>query len=1068
MTDHILSSPAFAGDRPPLWAAFDPGWYRTRYGERLREEAEIESDNGETTLDLSDAALEQHWKQRGVRQGFSPNRFFDEEWYLRQNPDVREGIELGIFDSGFLHYCESGFRSRSPHWLFSEEGYFSYNPDLSPHVLISQGFCNGYDHYLAVGDQEHRKSYLFFDPAVFRAASLAQRSSYDFSIGDFVQFISSTEGGQRRSSWYFNPDWYLQRYPEVADAIRQKIYLNPLHHYLTNGDPTAYDPNPWFSEAFYTSHNPDVAATTQAGAIRNAYEHFVRFGIAEKRQPQEGVDLHALAARPGVQRLMRQKKLPDLFALWVSLQGELPEEPNEAQASNDQYRSLDLQYADTLIPSMMRAPLDFRPVRHPDVSVIIPAANQFRDVLASLAALSNNDPGTLQIILVDAGSTDETQDITRFARGIRVLQPSYRTSIFEQVMLGMGAADADIVLFMAPGTQPFPGAIRAALQNFQEKSIWAVGGQTLGLNGRILEAGTVVWRNGTFCRFGYGRRANESEIAFRRPVDGFTAGMLLCRRERLVALDGIDRNCTGSESRLLSICLTLRQEGGGILYDPSVLAKAPEPPPVPEKLLARNCTIMRHRFAGLLSRQPFPGSNLMRARISAAVPTILFLCSSLPRHSLGTPGLRQRAVMIALSQMGYQVTVFPLDGAGGEMVANALDFPPELELMDDCDQSELPSFLEERAETFDFVWVAGTEVLKRSSTILQQHAMTLPRLGIIADVHGGKAQEDHLRRLVGVSNDREKLLRELLGELEDAWLAQTLVTGYARESEDFNQIGYGNVRELGCAPAPVVFSPGYHERSGILFALPILRSGDAVHDGLHWFIHDVLNHLDKLLPPGATVLLGGYRDRDVDLSAYSRYPRMEALPDDVDLPALYQSRRILIEPSRVLASLPQELVEAAAAGLPAVVGEAARDILSWEDGKNCLSGGFCDPPRFARAVAELYLNEERWNQISSGARQWVEEQDRSDRFGRQLKDILDLAVGNGPLPVSSVPVHMLQERPEDQLFAPAPLRLHWTEQDTGAPVDSSGHDDTLEDTSSDDHSQTLAPRLGVSLPHSGK
>ncbi|KXV73331.1 hypothetical protein AD936_03875, partial [Gluconobacter japonicus] len=156
LKDYILASPAFSGSRPPVWGRFDAEWYRTRYARLLREEQLLKSDG--SVLDLSNESMEHHWLERGASQGLSPNRFFDEEWYLRQNPDVRDGISYGVFSCGFLHYCESGFRSRSPHWLFSETEYFTRNTDLSLPVLISQGFSNGYDHYLTDGEQEQRQA----------------------------------------------------------------------------------------------------------------------------------------------------------------------------------------------------------------------------------------------------------------------------------------------------------------------------------------------------------------------------------------------------------------------------------------------------------------------------------------------------------------------------------------------------------------------------------------------------------------------------------------------------------------------------------------------------------------------------------------------------------------------------------------------------------------------------------------------------------------------------------------------------------------------------------------------
>ncbi len=1028
MKDHILESPAFAGDRPPLWAAFDPEWYRTRYRQRLRQEARDGADASE--LDRSDAGLERHWKQEGARAGFSPNRFFDEEWYLRQNPDVREGIRLGIFDSGFLHYCESGFRSRSPHWLFSEENYFSCNPDLSPHVLKSQGFCNGYDHYLAIGDQEHRKSHAFFDPEVFRAASMTERQHYDFAIGDFVQFIRFSSAGRRRSSWYFDPQWYLSRYPDVIEDLKNNRYQSPLHHYLTNGNPTAFDPNPWFSEAFYAEHYPDVGEVVTQGRFRNGYEHFIRFGISEKRQPQAGVDLAGFLRQSGIQRLLRQPHIPDIFALWVQSQGSPT--PDEAlEASEEQYQLLDLQRAQTLIPSLVRAPLDFQPVTAPDITVILTVSNQFQETLSTLAALHANNDRNLQVILVDAGSTDETAQIERFVRGVHIVRPPYRTSHAEQRGLGLELARAEIVLLVSAGVQPFPGALKIALEAFADPQVWAVGGQSLGLDGRVREAGSVIWRNAGFTPFGIGMRANEPEIAFRRWVDGFTGGLLFCRRSALRTHNHLTLGGIGPEAEMLAICLSLRQAGGKILYDPDVIDRSPPEPAIAADLRARNESWLKRRFSGLLSRQPLPGTSLMRARSAFGTSGILFLCQQLPHPVLGTPGLRHRDMMIGLSRLGYRVTVFPLDGTLHDGVATALDFPPEIELMDDCDLSELPGFLQDRADCFDAVWIGGVQTLQQAAPVLQQHSRSLPKLGIVADIHAGPARERHLRRRVGALNDRDLFLDDLELDTDQVWLTQAVVVGNEEEKADLEALGLTSIRVIGHPPIPSVLSPSFEERSGILLALPVHTSGDAVHDGLHFFINDVLSKLDRDLPPEATVLLAGYRSEQIDLSAFTRYRRLEAFPEEADLTALYRSRRILVEPARVLAAAPREVLDAAAAGLPSVLSEIVCHTLGWEDGQTCLSGGFCDPDRFAKAVIRLYTDAGLWNTISRQAQSVMDADAAHSSFYEDLKDVLSVAAGTTPLIPSTASLRP-QKVPEVQTaFAPAPIRLQPRRLTTG-------------------------------------
>lgn len=1062
LKDYILASPAFSGTRPPVWGRFDAEWYRSRYARFLRDEKKLIGDS--CPLDLSNEAMEAHWLEHGASQGLSPNRFFDEEWYLRQNPDVRDGIACGVFNCGFLHYCESGFRSRSPHWLFSETEYFTRNPDLSLPLLISQGFSNGYDHYLTDGEQEQRQAHIFFKTSVFRMASLSRGLTYDFRKGDFRQFLMSPEAGRCRSSWYFDPEWYLSTYQDVQEAVQQGLFVNALHHYLTNANPTAYDPNQWFSEAHYARLYPDVAQTVTNGSFRNGYEHFIKYGARELRTPQIDVDLKAFSEQPGLHRRLREGQFRDVFALWVQSRGNIALHEDIPNASPEQYRNLDLQRATTLIPSIVRSPLDFRLLRPPEISVIIPVTNQFLDTLSTLSALHANGAGAIDIIIVDTGSTDETAQIERLVRGIRVVRPSFRTNSTDQVRLGVEQAKAAIVLLMEPGTQPFPNTLQAALRAFDTPDVWAVGGQSLGLDGRVLEAGTIVWRDASTIRFGTGRRANEPEIGFCRQVDAISVGMLFCRHEKLIECGGIDRACLGSEARLLSLCLAIRQAGGKIVYDPSILDRTRPPTALPEEFLKRNQTWLKRRFSSLLCRYRMVGTSIFRARFASGVPTVLLLCDKLPHRFLGSPYLRTQEVIHSLCRKGYHVTVFSLDEEITDPVTVALDFPSNVEIMNESDLSELSAFLSDRAASFNCVWISGGSVLQRTGGILRSHAVILPKLDMVLDLAGTDAEEAYLRRLVGLNDDREQMLDDLDHELTDAWMCQALVTSYAQEAENLRQLGYGNVRELTNPPLAVPARvPGFHERSGILFALPCEAAGCAAHDGLDWFVHQVLYKLKDRLPEDATVLFAGYRGENIDLTPYTRAPGVEPLPDMVDMGELYRSRRILIDPSRVMGAPAQEILEAAAAGLPAVLtdtivnqlgGQAASDI--------CLPAGFNNPDQFAEAVINLYENEELWNKISTNAREFVRSFSTSGIFDSQMDDILTLAAGKTPVAVPTHPPRMRRQDRATGSFAPAPIRLH-PRKTPDVPAETDEVPDTdLEDNPS--APETLAPRLGISLP----
>jgi hypothetical protein len=76
-------------------------------------------------------------------------------------------------------------------------------------------------------------------------------------------------------SFWFDPEYYMSNYPDVAEAR-----LDPAYHYHFLGVSEGRNPHPLFDTNFYMKSNPDVVASGL-----NPLYHFVRWGVLEGRAP---------------------------------------------------------------------------------------------------------------------------------------------------------------------------------------------------------------------------------------------------------------------------------------------------------------------------------------------------------------------------------------------------------------------------------------------------------------------------------------------------------------------------------------------------------------------------------------------------------------------------------------------------------------------------------------------------------------------------------------------------------------------------------------------------------------
>ena len=83
-------------------------------------------------------------------------------------------------------------------------------------------------------------------------------------------------------------EWYLDEYPDVAEAIKAGQFKSPKHHFVENGYLEGRRPRPFeVDEAWYLAANPDVADGVRAGHIASALEHFATDGYVEGRLASE-------------------------------------------------------------------------------------------------------------------------------------------------------------------------------------------------------------------------------------------------------------------------------------------------------------------------------------------------------------------------------------------------------------------------------------------------------------------------------------------------------------------------------------------------------------------------------------------------------------------------------------------------------------------------------------------------------------------------------------------------------------------------------------------------------------
>jgi hypothetical protein len=85
--------------------------------------------------------------------------------------------------------------------------------------------------------------------------------------------------------------WYLERYPDVASAIRSGVFGSAKAHFLAEGYFEGRRPFPIeVDEAWYLRQYPEVANAVRSGVVGSAQQHFDENGYREGRLPRLPAD----------------------------------------------------------------------------------------------------------------------------------------------------------------------------------------------------------------------------------------------------------------------------------------------------------------------------------------------------------------------------------------------------------------------------------------------------------------------------------------------------------------------------------------------------------------------------------------------------------------------------------------------------------------------------------------------------------------------------------------------------------------------------------------------------------
>ena len=611
-------------------------------------------------------------------------------------------------------------------------------------------------------------------------------------------------------------------------------------------------------------------------------------------------------------------------------------------------------------------PLQLPAVEAPQVSIVIPVHDQFHLTYQCLVSLILGAGRTsFEVLVVDDRSNDATREIESRVANLRVVRNEQNLGFLRSCMRAAEEARGDYLLFLNNDTEVEHGwldELHGVFERFE--GVGAVGAKLVYPDGRLQDAGGIVWDSGTPWNVGHGRDPDDPEFNYVRDVDYLTGAALMVERGAWERVGGFTDAYAPAYYEDTDLAFKLRAAGYRTLYCPQAKVVHYEGRSNGTSLeegikqyQVVNATRFKDTWRDAFVGRGAEGVDLRRNKDRERGLRVLVIDHEYPRLGRDAGSYAALQEMKLLTGLGCKVTFLPRNLFRAGTHVDALQ-----RLGIECVYSpwhrSVEGFLESRGREFDVVYVTRYAVAEDVLDVVRRTSEAKIVFNN-ADLHFLRELRGALERgdsdLSGPRRTRERELA-VMGAV-DAVLSyndveQAIIASHLMRDDHVFTCPW--VLEADASSVP------FEEREGIAFL------GGFGHppnrEAMDWFIERVMPLLRAARPSLELHVWGsqlpadaGWERRDgVVVRGYAR-----------SLDEVFDSCRVFVAPLRSGAGIKGKVLDSLARGVPTVLSPVAAEGTGLVDGLSTLVAS--SPESWVESILSLVDDAGLWHALSAAS-----------------------------------------------------------------------------------------------------
>jgi GT2 family glycosyltransferase/ubiquinone/menaquinone biosynthesis C-methylase UbiE/glycosyltransferase involved in cell wall biosynthesis len=619
----------------------------------------------------------------------------------------------------------------------------------------------------------------------------------------------------------------------------------------------------------------------------------------------------------------------------------------------------------------------------PVVSLIISTYGQLEVTLACLRSIAAHPPLTpIEIIVVDdAYPGPEDVSMLRDIPGILLLRNAANLGFLRSCNQAARVAKGRYIHMLNNDTEVRSGTIDALAELLDARpDIGMAGSKLLFPDGRLQEAGGILWADASGWNYGRGESPDRPEFNYLREVDYCSGASIMMRRELFESLGGFDERFAPAYYEDTDLAFRLRAEGHKVVYEPRSVVVHHEGVSHGTDLTSGikahqvlNQERMLTRWRETLARENYDsGQHVVRARDRAKTRKLVLVIEHYALEPDRDAGSRSTmGILDSLIAAGWVVKFWPLNRAYSPVYTVAME-RRGIEVMDHRWPGSLADWLRENGRDLDHLLVI------RPDTAAETLPHILGNTDAVLSFYGVDLHFARVRRQAMLDGNPD-LLREadFLERLERrVWRNFDLVI-YPSEEEAavVRKISPGT---LVCGIIPFCFEAA-PPRSAPVVGRSVLFVAGFAHppnvDAAAFLMADIVPRLEARIGP-VTVTLAGSNPTEQVRRLAGKDVTVTGYVTDEELAALYASHRVSVVPLRFGAGVKGKVVESLSLGLPLVTTSTGAQGIA---GLGSVVPVHDDADAIAEHLALLLTDDEAWIRQSHAQTAFA-----ADRFSRAV------------------------------------------------------------------------------------